>query len=230
MQDQLASPPEDALPLREALRQFVADDLWRAYEAAMAERRKLPRRPSYFSTSVREWEAERANRTANQARPAQADMHRAWAAIKRSLIDQLIAGDLNAFAQSDPPFGPWRAIPAAAWRSLHIKHVRHGHVMGPNVDLKGLHILNTPDDGASMMKTGYSGRPPLSRDVIEAEFARRIEAGEIEPSMVRQSLVLLDWFKINHPGKPAPKAKSIENNLRKAYREAASRIEQTSPK
>jgi hypothetical protein len=213
MQDQTASPPEDALPLRKALRQFVADDLWQAYEAATAERRKLPRRPTYFSTLIREWEAERANRTANQARSAQADMHQAWAAIKRSLINQLIAGDLTAFAQSDPPFGPWRAIPAAAWRSLHIKDVRHGRVMGPNVDMTGLHILAVDRSVEPVVRTGTQGRPKKGIHFIKAEFERRRDAGKTERSRMREAEWLLNWFLAHHADKEPPTVKTIYNNL-----------------
>ena len=230
MQNHPTSSPENALPLQEAMHRFVSKDLWRAFENAKDERKKLPRRPTFFSSSIRGWEAERANRPAKQAISAETHVDRAWAAIKRALIEQLVVGDLTAYAQSDPPFGGWQAIPASAWRSLRIKNVRHGRVVRPNVDLSGVHIVETPGDDGAIVRTGYSGRPDKSRDIIEAEFARRVEAGELEPSMVRQSLVLESWFKTNHRGKPQPKAKTIENNLREAYREAASRIVQNPPK
>jgi hypothetical protein len=157
-------------------------------------------------------------------------MHKAWAAIKRALIEQLVSGELAAFAQADPPFGPWRLIPAAAWRSLQIKDVGHGRVMGPNIDLTGLHIKKACLDGAPIMTTGVQGRPSKSRHIIEAEFARRVEAGQIEQSLSQQSLVLAAWFKTNHPDKPHPTAKTIENNLRDAYREAARNAANCPPK
>jgi hypothetical protein len=213
MQDHPASLPDNALPLSEALRRFVSEDLWRAYEQAAEEQKKVPRRPSYFSTSVREWEAEHASRMANQARSTQAEMHRAWVAIKRALVEQLIAGDLTAFAQSDPPFGQWRAIPATAWHSLYIKDVRHGRVMGPNIDTSGLHVIAVDRSVAPVVRTGTQGRPKKGIHFIMAEFEQRRGIGKTEPSRMREAEWLLGWFHAHHPDKEPPTVKTIYNNL-----------------
>ena len=213
MQDYPASLPDNALPLREAIRRFVSEDLWRAYEQAAEERKKVPRRPSYLSTSVREWEAERTNRAARQMCSSRPDMHKAWAAIQRALIEQLVSGELTAFAQADPPFGPWRLIPAAAWHSLHIKDVRHGRVMGPNIDLTGLHVMAVNRSVAPVMRTGTQGRPNQGIHFIMAEFERRHDAGNTERSRLREAEWLLAWFHAHHPDKQPPTVKTIYNNL-----------------
>ena len=213
MRDHSVSPMEDALPLREAMRRFVSEDLWRAYESAREARKKLPRRPTSFSSWLHGWEAERANRPAQRAVSAKADVWRAWAAIKRALTEQLIAGDLTAFAQSDPPFGVWRAIPASAWHSLRIKNVRHGRVTGPNVDLTGVHVMKVDRSVPPVMRTGTQGRPEKGIHFIMAEFERRRASGKTEPSRTREAEWLLAWFRAHHSDKGPPTAKTIYNNL-----------------
>lgn len=223
MQDISSVPPDGALPMHEALRQFVPDELWKAFEAAKAVRSKLPRRPTFFSTSVREWEAERANYTANQARSAQADMVRAWKAINRSLIDQLIAGDLTAFAQSDPPFGRWREIPVSSWQSLWIKDAKRGHVAGSGVNLVNVYVMKTDQKHLYAMMTGAPGRPQKSMSLIKNEFERRCAAARIEASRTAQANVLLEWLRTAHPDMPEPTVKTIYNKLPAGFFVAAER-------
>ena len=213
MQDHPASPPEDALPLEEAMRRFVSEDLWRAFENAKEERKKLPRRSTSFSTWLHGWEAERANRPGRRAASAKADVWRAWAAITRALIDQLIAGDLTAFAQSDPPFGEWQAIPKAAWRSLWIKNAGQGRVMGPNADLSGVQVVKVDRSVPPVMRTGTQGHPGKGIHFIMAEFERRRASGKTEPSRTREAEWLLAWFRTHHSDKGPPTVKTIYNNL-----------------
>ena len=217
MRDHSVIPMEDALPLREAMRRFVSEDLWRAYESAREARKKLPRRPTFFSSWLHGWEAERANRPAQRAVSAKADVWRAWAAIKRALIEQLIAGDLTAFEQSDPPFGEWRAIPAAAWRSLCIKNAGQGRVTGPNVDLTGVLVVKVDRSVPPVMRTGMEGRPKKGRDIIMAEFERRRASGKTEPKRVREAEWLLAWFQTLHSDKESPTVKTIYNKLPTGY-------------
>lgn len=222
-QDQPASPPGGALPLSEAMRCFVLDDLWRKYERAREAYEKLPRRPNsgFLSVPIREWKADRANRRAReqQAYSAKADVEKAWQNIERAFFEQLISGNLAAYAQKEPPFGTWQQIPAAACRNLHLKDVRRGRIVGPNIELINLHILEVRNDGAPVPTTGAPGRPS-DMHLVLAEFERRLEARKIEASLAEQSRVLLGWFKLNHPDKQPPGRKTIENNLRDRYREA----------
>jgi hypothetical protein len=143
--------------------------------------------------------------------------------MTRAVVEQLIEGHLIAFAQTEPPFGAWRPIPAAAWHNLKIKDVRHGRVRGPGVDLTGLHVMPAPLQEADYSRTGLSGRPAKSRHIIKAEFERRAKAGDLDESLSQFSKALLGWFLNEHPDKPAPTARVIENNLRHPYREARNR-------
>lgn len=224
MQNISSVPPNGALPMHEALRQFIPDELWKAFEAAKAVRSKLPRRPTYFSTSVLEWEAAHANYVANQARSAQADVEGAWAAIKWSLIDQLIAGTLVGFTQSDPPFGPWRQIPASSWKNLWIKNSRQGRVVGPNVDLYNVYIGKPGQTHSNVVMTGAPGQPSKSMHIIMDEWERRLRAGRIEPTRKAQAQVLLDWLKETHPLLPRPTEDTIYRRLPKGRWETSKKI------
>jgi hypothetical protein len=144
---------------------------------------------------------------------AEADGGRLWAQMKHAMVEQLIEGSLIAFAQTDPPFGAWRPIPAAAWHNLKIKDVRHGRVIGPNVDLTGLHVMAVDRSVAPVMSTGTQGRPNKGIHFIMAEFERRHDTGNTERSRLREAEWLLAWFRAHHPDKQPPTVKTIYNNL-----------------
>lgn len=223
----IATLPSEALPLREAMEAFLPEELLAEHARAIEalKEKKRPPRPDYLSTSVREWQEamgwyEVATRPACEA---EADLYRIRAQITRAVVEQLIEGSLIALVQTDPPFGAWRRVPAAAWRTLKIKDVRHGRVTGPSVDLTGLHVMPAPLQEADYSQTGLSGRPAKSRHIIKAEFERRAQAGDLDESLSQFSKALLGWFLKEHPDKPAPTARVIENNLRHPYREARNR-------
>jgi hypothetical protein len=219
--------PSKALPLREAMGTFLPKELLAEHSRAIEtlQKKKRPPRPDYLSMSVREWQEaiEWYQVATRPAREAEADLYRIWAQMMRAVVEQLIEGSLIALVQADPPFGAWRRIPAAAWRTFKIKDVRHGRVTGPGIDLTGLHVMPAPLQEADYSQTGLSGRPAKSRHIIEAEFERRAKAGDLDASLSKFSKALLVWFLEEHPDKPAPTARVIENNLRHAYREARNR-------
>lgn len=63
------------------------------------------------------------------------------------------------------------------------------------------------------------GRPG-TKDVINAEFARRVEKGEFERDFTKQAEALLEWVKKTHPDRPEPNITTIKNNIRQAHRAA----------
>lgn len=70
--------------------------------------------------------------------------------------------------------------------------------------------------------SGLPGRPS-AKQTYEKEFARRVEAGEnLEDSVVSQAEVLHEWFKSEHPNLAAGSRRTVENNIRTAYRKAKS--------
>lgn len=73
------------------------------------------------------------------------------------------------------------------------------------------------------MPTGMPGRPSSGREIIEAEFERRIAAGDLETSLAAQGRILAAWYREKYPRHRCPTPKTIENNLREAWRRAQMR-------
>ena len=63
----------------------------------------------------------------------------------------------------------------------------------------------TPD----RFRTGFPGRPPHMKHLIEQEFQRRRETGEVCEPLAEEARVLLDWAAKKHPDAPQPTAKTI---------------------
>ncbi|MBS0125678.1 hypothetical protein [Thetidibacter halocola] len=62
-------PPADAIPL--------PAEMWEAHARATEARKNAPKRPSYLSMSVRDWQdAKDSHDAANRTRSARADLHR----------------------------------------------------------------------------------------------------------------------------------------------------------
>jgi hypothetical protein len=71
-------------------------------------------------------------------------------------------------------------------------------------------------------RTGAPGRPaPTTMSLIEREFEARVLLGLLAGTLAEEARQLHQWAVDNHPGRPAPSLKTIENRLRKAYREKA---------
>lgn len=205
-------PPPDAIPLSDAMKEFLPAEMWEEHARATEARKNTPKRPSYLSMSVRDWQdAKDSHDAANRTRSARADLHRVWNGMLAAMKAKLEAGELTAFGQEDPPFGPWHAIPAPAWRQLRITNVRKGEAtVGANI-VHDIHIL--PPDADDHMPTGTPGRPKKGIHLIMAEFERRRDTGSTEPSRKREADWLLRWFRAHHPGKEPPTVKTIYNNL-----------------
>ena len=67
--------------------------------------------------------------------------------------------------------------------------------------------------------SGFPGRPPKAKHLIEQEFQRRRDAGEVCSTLTAEACALLEWLKGEHPSAPPPTIKTIKNNLRDQYRE-----------
>jgi hypothetical protein len=74
--------------------------------------------------------------------------------------------------------------------------------------------------------TGTAGRPPKSRELLEAELIDRYGKGERHPSLAEWVRQLRRWLKHKHPAALLPGQSAAENNLRRTLR----RLEQQPPK
>lgn len=210
-------PPPDAIPLSDAMKEYLPTEMWEEHARATEARKNAPKRPRYLSMSVRDWQdAKDSHAAANRTRSARADLHRVWNGMLAAMKAKLEAGELTAFGQEDPPFGPWHAIPAPAWRQLRITNVRKGEAsVGANI-VHDIHIL--PPDAGEITRTGMPGCPTKGRDIIGYEFQRRAEAGEIADSLAAEARALQAWYRETYPRRDCPTTKTIENNLREAWR------------
>lgn len=210
-------PPPEALPLEQAMREFLPAEMWEEHARATEARKNAPKRPTYLSSYISDWEeAKAANHVASRSRSARADLHRVWYGMLAAMKAKLEAGELTAYGQENPPFGPWHAIPAPAWRQLRITNVRKGEAtVGANI-VHDIHIL--PPDADDHMPRGTPGRPTKGIDIIRAEFQRRVEAGEIAASLAAEARALREWYRASYPRRDCPTAKTIENNLRDDWR------------
>lgn len=77
-----------------------------------------------------------------------------------------------------------------------------------------------PPPDADAIRTGYrSGAPgkPSSMHLVEAEFAARIERGEVAETLAREAETLAKWREREHPQSPGLTAKTIENRIRDRF-------------
>ncbi len=72
----------------------------------------------------------------------------------------------------------------------------------------------SPDPHSS----GFPGRPPKGKHLIEQEFRRRADAGEVCSTLPEEARALLEWLKGEHQSAPPPTVKTITNNIRGLYR------------
>jgi hypothetical protein len=70
-------------------------------------------------------------------------------------------------------------------------------------------------------KSGAPGRPS-SNNLVKAEFDARCGRGEAAVSLKLEAIALAEWLGTTHPGAPQLTAKTIENQIRAAFRSRAS--------
>ena len=73
--------------------------------------------------------------------------------------------------------------------------------------------------GPDPHSSGFPGRPSKSKQLIEQEFQRRMDAGEVCSTLSDEASALLEWLQGKHPSAPPPTIKTIKNNLRGQHRE-----------
>lgn len=72
-------------------------------------------------------------------------------------------------------------------------------------------------------ETGAPGRPS-SMHLIEAEFEQRHKSELTEKSLAAEARHLEAWFRKTYPDQAAPRARSIENGLRKPFRKQCTKL------
>jgi hypothetical protein len=210
------APPADALPLLEAIRHFLPKEMWESYWAALNTPRKRSSEPSYFDMPLRDWELAMSRyRAVKAAAPRPPDPAQLMFNLLAALKELLASGELEVYAQDDPPFGPWRKIPMAVCGQLKITNVNTGEGKISETNVSGIHVRK-PNLG-SYVPTGAPGRPSNMHYVLN-EFRRRAKANELEQSVRQEASVLAAWFKKTHPSLSELTAKTIENRIRSEFK------------
>lgn len=165
--------PGDAIPLPEAVRRFVPNELWETYETAIKRRASFPGRSVRYSIWMEGEAAAEKNRPAVQAREAQAAKDRAWVTIQRVFQTRLIEGVLIAYVRREFPFGKWDPVPPDAWRALLITDWRRGTAEGRGVRLTDLRIApggrSASEESAPRLISAEETPAPIAAAVSYAE-------------------------------------------------------------
>jgi hypothetical protein len=98
-----------------------------------------------------------------------------------------------------------------------------GKIRGDPLIVEALRIANTKEASLDWTepdprRTGFPGRPPKGKHLIEREFQRRADAGEVCSTLHDEADALLEWLISEHPSAPPPTVKTIKNNIRSLYR------------
>ena len=204
--------PEGAMPLPEAIRRFVPDELWGKFECAEADDKRASK---YYA--IPEMRTKSFCVALSDARRA----------VELAFIERLIGRDLTAIVQDDAPFGEWRPIPADAWLRFHIKDLRGRDVMGHNIELTEVHVIEGYNTQLlEPMRTGTAGRPTskhlvlgeLDRLIATGELTRLIGSGELENTLDAVARHLVSWLKQSHPAAPQMAKPTMENAIRSEFR------------
>jgi hypothetical protein len=213
--------PVGAIPMSEALRRFVPDELWSRHEQAVRDQKDISKRRA--APRIRGAGAE-ASRVTREHQWDADDFERAcYSAMMEAFVARLTAGELTAIAQRDPPFGEWQPI---AWHRLRIENVRFGRVVGVNIELWHVHIVEGDCTRfLEPIKTGGPGRQSSKHLVIAeleqwiklGKLTQWIDSGEVDDTIKAVAKRLGAWLEVTYPKAPPLAQTSMENVIRTKF-------------
>jgi hypothetical protein len=152
---------------------------------------------------------------------------------KKNAAKCLLHGEFYATAYLD---GEMLIVPSRAWSGnidwdaekvvlahkeySHVRIISHARLTEDQLDLVKQYAAGDVDVQRADDRT--PGRPS-NMHLIEQKLRQRLTAREMEKSLTKESEVLVEWFKVNHPDKKPPTAKAVENKMRSLYRELKSK-------
>jgi hypothetical protein len=103
----------------------------------------------------------------------------------------------------------WVALPRfAAWAQS----------LGWRLPIELVEIIDAHELGAAL-PTGMAGRPSKGKDLIAAEFHRRVLNNACKLVLKEEAEALRQWYQAEHPTAAQPTVKTIENNIRDEHRQ-----------
>ena len=204
--------------------------------------------PEALAARIREWfEAKRALDAAQEA--ARVDLRQALISGKLFAVALLPSGELVTMRAAD-----WRA------RFLRVENEHDERTWGdallaradlarwcgappepepaerpgdwpepPPERMRAEPLPASPPEPALIISSGAPGRP-TSMHLIRSEHRRRLDAGEAHESLADEARYLAAWLARQHPAAPQPTPKTVENAIREAHRQRATRPPKFSPR
>jgi hypothetical protein len=83
---------------------------------------------------------------------------------------------------------------------------------------KGDILSHWPFNDEAEQRTGLPGRPPLSKHLIAEELLRRASTGNLASTLAKEADELRQWLCAQYPRHVPPGVRTIENNIRDAYK------------
>jgi hypothetical protein len=149
------------LPLEKAFRCYAdpgAREEYISAKVAEAEASRLWRGLPSYGDDVRGWrdaEPERHRVSHLQGR-ARAQVRRAWKKLRLSFFKRLFAGELICRAREGYPLGPWRDVPADAWKVLQVESWKAGKLKAAGTDYRlfSTEVAASPSPQAAVVEPG----------------------------------------------------------------------------
>ena len=157
--------------------------------------------------------------------PAKAIASETFAGV---LVSHALKDDLSIIVGHDPWISCTPYIDQQHWNSdfndkLYLSHYGPAswtHLQARKADL--LREFKFEDRHEALApatyKTGAPGRPS-SKQLVTMEFSARRQRGETAKTVTLEAVALANWLSATHPSAPQMTAKTIENQIRAAFRD-----------
>jgi hypothetical protein len=160
--------------------------------------------------------------TVHQLEALCAPVKGAHQAITKWWIGELLAGNLVLTFHRDP-MTPRELAASDIFGGAQLRFDRNVVVIryrknggGAVMELQQVRVQDRL--AAAPVKTGAPGRPS-SMHFIDDELARRAAEGRLLDTLKSEASALVAWLKESHPSAPRPAPISVENHIRKIYRQ-----------
>lgn len=164
-------------------------------------------------------------------------IRRHYAEVERLICAEIVRqgfeAEAIAFARRSE-CAPVEVIPAAAWHALkpvYDKEILRYDESTIFIEPRFVSAEMLPADhpmfhlrswleGSEIEEARSPGRPS-AQHLVMAEFERRVARGMMEPRVSAEAKALSAWLVQKHPNAPDMSEKTIENHIRKPFRERA---------